>query len=71
MIPVPLCMRLVSVLVHVYRCSRLFTDPIKTLRAPSGVTKIGGAKAYAAKLATSPMTTAQCEQVSSCAEQEL
>jgi hypothetical protein len=47
----------------VCRCSRLFTDPIKTLRAPSGVTRIGGAKAYAAKLATSPITTGWCEQV--------
>ena len=61
-------MRLVSVLVHVYRWSHLFTDPIKTLRAPSGVTRIGGAKAYAAKLATSPITTARCEQVPRCAE---
>jgi len=32
--------------------------PINTLRAPSGVTKIAGAKVYAAKLAASPMTTA-------------
>lgn len=31
--------------------------PIKTLSAPSGVTKIAGAKAYAAKLAISPMAT--------------
>lgn len=68
MTPVPLCMRLVSVFVHVCRCFRLFTDPIKTLRAPSGVTRIGGAKAYAAKLATSPMTTGQCEQVGKRAE---
>lgn len=31
--------------------------PIKTLSAPRGVTKIAGAKAYAAKLATSPRAT--------------
>lgn len=63
MIPVPLCMRLVSVLVHVYVCSQLLTDPMRTLRAPSGVTRIGGAKAYAAKLATSPITTVWREYV--------
>jgi hypothetical protein len=33
------------------------TAPIKTLRAPRGVTKIAGAKAYAAKFATSPTIT--------------
>jgi hypothetical protein len=32
------------------------TYPINTLRAPKGVTKIAGAKAYAAKLAISPST---------------
>jgi hypothetical protein len=32
------------------------------------VTRIGGAKAYAAKLATSPITTAWCEQVAGGAE---
>ena len=31
--------------------------PIRTLSAPSGVTRIAGAKAYAAKLATSPRAT--------------
>lgn len=31
--------------------------PIRTLRAPRGVTNIAGAKAYAAKFATSPITT--------------
>lgn len=30
----------------------LRTYPINTLRAPNGVTNIGGAKVYAAKLAT-------------------
>jgi hypothetical protein len=30
------------------------TAPIRTLRAPSGVTRIAGANAYAAKLKTSP-----------------
>lgn len=29
----------------------------KTLRAPNGVTRVAGAKAYAAKLATSPAPT--------------
>jgi hypothetical protein len=33
------------------------TAPIKTDMAPSGVTKIAGAKAYAAKLHISPTTT--------------
>lgn len=33
------------------------TAPINTLSAPNGVTKIAGANAYAAKLATSPRTT--------------
>jgi hypothetical protein len=33
------------------------TAPIKTLNAPSGVTRIAGANAYAAKLATSPTIT--------------
>ena len=33
--------------------------PIKTLNAPNGVTRIAGAKAYAAKLATSPIPTAK------------
>ena len=32
------------------------TAPIKTLSAPKGVTRIAGAKAYAAKFATSPQT---------------
>lgn len=32
--------------------------PIKTLSAPNGVTRMAGAKAYAAKFAISPMTTA-------------
>jgi hypothetical protein len=32
--------------------------PMSTLRAPSGVTRIAGAKAYAAKFAISPTTTA-------------
>jgi len=30
---------------------------MSTLNAPNGVTRIAGAKAYAAKLATSPITT--------------
>jgi len=30
----------------------IITHPISTLNAPSGVTRIGGAKVYAAKLAT-------------------
>ena len=34
------------------------TAPIKTLRAPRGVTRIAGANAYAAKLAISPTITA-------------
>lgn len=34
------------------------TAPIKTLNAPRGVTRMAGANAYAAKLATSPMITA-------------
>ena len=33
------------------------TAPIKTLNAPSGVTKIAGANAYAAKFAISPIMT--------------
>ena len=33
------------------------TAPISTLRAPKGVTRIAGAKAYAAKLKTSPRPT--------------
>lgn len=33
------------------------TAPLKTLKAPNGVTKIAGANAYAAKLAISPATT--------------
>lgn len=37
--------------------SMLATYPIKTLSAPRGVTKIAGAKAYAAKLAISPIAT--------------
>lgn len=32
-----------------------------TLRAPSGVTRVAGAKAYAAKLAASPAPTAKCD----------
>jgi hypothetical protein len=36
------------------------TAPIRTLRAPRGVTRIAGANAYAAKLATSPTITADC-----------
>jgi hypothetical protein len=35
----------------------IFSYLIMMLRAPSGVTKIAGAKAYAAKLATSPTIT--------------
>lgn len=35
-----------------------FAYPMRTLSAPNGVTSIAGAKAYAAKLATSPITTA-------------
>lgn len=31
--------------------------PIRTLSAPNGVTRIAGANAYAAKLATSPRAT--------------
>ena len=38
--------------------SVLSTYPIRTLSAPSGVTNIAGANAYAAKLNTSPSTTA-------------
>lgn len=34
------------------------THPINTLSAPSGVTNIAGANAYAAKFAISPNTTA-------------
>ena len=33
------------------------TNPKKTLPAPSGVTRMAGAKEYAAKLATSPRIT--------------
>ena len=33
------------------------TYPMRTLRAPSGVTRIAGANAYAAKFAASPTTT--------------
>lgn len=33
------------------------TAPINTLKAPSGVTRIAGANAYAAKFATSPRIT--------------
>lgn len=33
------------------------TAPIKTLRAPNGVTNMAGANAYAAKLHISPATT--------------
>lgn len=36
---------------------RCFPYPIRTLSAPRGVTRIAGANAYAAKLATSPMAT--------------
>lgn len=35
--------------------------PISTLSAPSGVTRMAGAKAYAAKLAASPMATAHIQ----------
>lgn len=35
------------------------TAPMSTLSAPNGVTKIAGANAYAAKLATSPSTSEQ------------
>ena len=35
------------------------TAPINTAKAPSGVTRIAGAKAYAAKLQISPRTTMQ------------
>ncbi|KAG2012556.1 hypothetical protein GB937_007152 [Aspergillus fischeri] len=38
--------------------------PINTLSAPSGVTRMAGAKAYAAKLATSPMATVGLRQLS-------
>lgn len=48
---------------YAYMCFRLLTDPMSTLRAPSGVTRIGGANAYAAKLATSPITTVWREYV--------
>lgn len=34
------------------------TAPINTLRAPSGVTRMAGANAYAAKFAISPTITA-------------
>jgi len=34
--------------------------PINTAKAPSGVTRIAGANAYAAKLKISPITTANC-----------
>lgn len=30
----------------------MIAHPMRTLNAPNGVTRIGGAKAYAAKLAT-------------------
>jgi hypothetical protein len=46
--------RLVRLLVCVQKSA---TYPIKTLRAPKGVTRIAGAKAYAAKFAISPITT--------------
>jgi len=36
--------------------------PIRTLNAPSGVTRIAGAKAYAAKFAHSPRITAACQK---------
>jgi hypothetical protein len=36
--------------------------PIRTESAPSGVTRIAGANAYAAKLKISPITTAPCQQ---------
>lgn len=47
-----------------YQCLTLFSKarqayPIKTLSAPNGVTRIAGAKAYAAKFATSPIPTAK------------
>lgn len=38
------------------------THPIITLIAPRGVTRMAGAKVYAAKLATSPTTTT-CENL--------
>lgn len=37
--------------------AELAAYPIRTLSAPSGVTRIAGANAYAAKLATSPRAT--------------
>lgn len=35
----------------------MLTYPMRTLKAPSGVTRMAGANAYAAKLATSPKIT--------------
>lgn len=40
--------------------------PMRTLSAPNGVTNMAGAKAYAAKFATSPMTTKSCQMLQSC-----
>jgi hypothetical protein len=37
------------------------TDPMSTERAPSGVTKMAGANAYAAKLKISPRTTTRSQ----------
>ena len=44
---------------HVYMARRTISYPMSTLRAPNGVTRIAGAKAYAAKFAISPRTTAR------------
>lgn len=43
---------------HTWHKAQTQTHPIRTLNAPKGVTRIAGAKAYAAKLAISPRTTA-------------
>lgn len=47
-----------SVDIRTHWMGQTNAHPIRTLNAPSGVTRIAGAKAYAAKLAISPRTTA-------------
>jgi len=41
-----------SFVKKIYQCKRKNPDPMITLRAPRGVTRMGGANVYAAKFAT-------------------
>ncbi len=56
---------------QVFRIHQRFTDLTSTLRAPRGVTRVAGAKAYAAKLAASPAPTVKADIIQIVASKKM